>query len=156
MGRAEEAMGNPSWAEEHRYDTVQERWQIRPSWTGKIAEWTAPQDDKELLRSLQAQGVRAGAVLTGADLVEDPHLRQRGFIQEIERAGGRRAFAGRPFRIPGISMAIRHVPRWESTTNRCCARCGTLRGGDPRAGSGRRDLDRPRPKKRRRRTQGRG
>jgi crotonobetainyl-CoA:carnitine CoA-transferase CaiB-like acyl-CoA transferase len=31
-------------------------------------------------------------------------------MQEIERAGGRRAFAGRPFRIPGVSMAIRHVP----------------------------------------------
>jgi benzylsuccinate CoA-transferase BbsF subunit len=105
-----QAMGNPSWAEEARYDTVRERWQNRHELDRKIAEWTAPQDDKDLARSLQAQGVRAGAVLTGADLVEDPHLRQRGFIQEIERAGGRRAFAGRPFRIPGISMAIRHVP----------------------------------------------
>jgi len=105
-----QAMGNPSWSQETRYDTVRERWQNRHELDRKIAEWTAPQDDKELLRSLQAQGVRAGAALTGADLVLDPHLRQRGFIQEIERAGGRRAFAGRPFRIPGVSMAIRHVP----------------------------------------------
>ena len=86
------------------------RWRHRQELDRKLAEWTAPQDDKELARSLQAQGVCAGAVLTGADLVNDPHLRERGYIQEIDRAGGRRAFAGRPFRIPGISMAIRHVP----------------------------------------------
>jgi crotonobetainyl-CoA:carnitine CoA-transferase CaiB-like acyl-CoA transferase len=41
--------------------------------------------------------------------VEDPHLKQREFIQTIERAGGLRTYAGRPFRMPGLSMAIRHA-----------------------------------------------
>src|SRR6185436_17667095 len=68
-----------------------------------------PQDDKALMRSLQAQGVCAGAVLTAEDLVDDPHLKQREFLQTIERAGGLRTYAGRPFRIPGIRMAIRHA-----------------------------------------------
>jgi crotonobetainyl-CoA:carnitine CoA-transferase CaiB-like acyl-CoA transferase len=74
-----------------------------------VAQWTATQDDKALLRSLQAQGVCAGAALTAADLVDDPHLKQRGFLQEIERAGARRAFAGRPFRISGMPLSIRNV-----------------------------------------------
>jgi benzylsuccinate CoA-transferase BbsF subunit len=104
------AMGAPAWAQEPRYDSMHGRWQNRHELDRKLAEWTATQDDKELARSLQAQGVCAGAALTGADLVDDPHLRARGYIQEIDRAGGLRAFAGRPFRIPGISMAIRHVP----------------------------------------------
>ena len=60
---------------------------------------------------LQAHGVCAGAVLTAADLVNDPHLKQRGFLQEFEQspAVGPRTFAGRPFRMPGLPMAIRHV-----------------------------------------------
>ena len=102
-------MGAPAWAQDARYDSVQGRWQHRHELDRKIAEWTAPQDDKELAQSLQAQGVCAGAVLTAADLVDDPHLKQREFIQTIERAGGLRTYAGRPFRIPGVSMAIRHA-----------------------------------------------
>jgi crotonobetainyl-CoA:carnitine CoA-transferase CaiB-like acyl-CoA transferase len=53
--------------------------------------------------------VCAGAVLTAADLADDPHLKQREFIQAMERAGGLRQYASRPFRIPGLSMAIRHA-----------------------------------------------
>ena len=102
-------MGSPAWAQESRYDSVQGRWQHRHTLDVKIGEWTAAQDARELMRSLQAQGVHAGAVMTAADLVADPHLKHREFIQTIQRAGGPRTYAGRPFRIPGISMAIRHT-----------------------------------------------
>jgi benzylsuccinate CoA-transferase BbsF subunit len=104
-----QAMGAPEWAQDARYDTVSGRWRNRHELDAKIAEWTSTQDDKDLAQKLQAQGVCAGAVMTGADLVEDPHLKQREFIQTIQRAGGARKYAGRPFRIPGISMAIRHT-----------------------------------------------
>ena len=104
-----QAMGAPGWAQDKRYDSVQGRWQHRHELDREISEWSAPQDDKELTRLLQARGVCAGAVMTAADLVEDPHLKQREFIQTIDRAGGRRTYAGRPFRIPGMSMAIRHT-----------------------------------------------
>jgi benzylsuccinate CoA-transferase BbsF subunit len=104
-----EAMGVPAWARDPRYDSAQGRWQNRHELDRHVADWTATQDDRELAQSLQAHGVCAGAVLTAADLVSDPHLRQRGFLQEIERAGGVRTFAGRPFRIAGLPLAIRHV-----------------------------------------------
>jgi benzylsuccinate CoA-transferase BbsF subunit len=104
-----QVMGAPPWAQDQRYDSAQGRWQNRHELDRNVADWTATQDDQELARLLQAHGICAGAVLTAADLVNDPHLKQRGFLQELERAGGTRAFAGRPFRIPGLSMAIRHV-----------------------------------------------
>ena len=74
-----------------------------------MALWTTTRDDKALAQLLQAHGVCAGAVMTAADLVDDPHLKQRKFLQTIERAGGLRTYAGRPFRVPGLSMAIRHA-----------------------------------------------
>src|SRR5262245_51246568 len=104
-----QAMGTPAWAQDARYDSVKGRSRHRHELDRRISEWTAPQDDKELARTLQGHGVRAGAVLTAADLVSDPQLKDRGFLQEIERAGGRRIYAGRPFRLPGVSMAIRHT-----------------------------------------------
>jgi len=103
------AMGAPPWAEDARYGSVQGRSQHRHELDRQVAAWTATQDDKALAQSLQAQGVCAGAVLTAADLVDDPQLKARGFLQQIERAGGVRTYAGRPFQIPGVSMAIRNV-----------------------------------------------
>jgi benzylsuccinate CoA-transferase BbsF subunit len=104
-----QAMGAPAWAQDPRYDSVQGRWQYRHELDRHLAGWTATEDDKALTRLLQAHGVCAGAVLTAADLVEDIHLAERKFIQTIERAGGLRTYAGRPFRIPQVSMAIRQV-----------------------------------------------
>jgi crotonobetainyl-CoA:carnitine CoA-transferase CaiB-like acyl-CoA transferase len=106
-----QVMGDPAWAQDPRFDSAQGRWQNRHELDRNVADWTATQDDKELSQSLQAHGVCAGAVLTAADLVNDPHLKQRGFLQELEysSAVGPRTYAGRPFRIPGVSMAIRHV-----------------------------------------------
>jgi benzylsuccinate CoA-transferase BbsF subunit len=104
-----QAMGAPAWAQDARFDSMPGRWQHRHELDRRLSEWSSTQDDKALMRSLQACGVCAGAVLTAADLVEDQHLRERGFLQEIERAGGRRAYAGRPFRIPGLDMTIRQV-----------------------------------------------
>ena len=106
-------MGDPSWAQDPRFDSAQGRWQNRHELDRIIADWTATQDDKELARLLQAHGVCAGAVLTAADLADDPHLKQRGFLQEFERADrpsvGPRTFAGRPFRVAGLDMTIRQV-----------------------------------------------
>lgn len=44
-----------------------------------LREWTAQRTPQEAMADLQACGVPAGAVLDGRDLVEDPHLRSRGF-----------------------------------------------------------------------------
>jgi benzylsuccinate CoA-transferase BbsF subunit len=108
-----ETMGRPAWAEEARFDTVPGRWQHRHALDGQLAHWTATQDDKALTALLQARGIPAGSALTAADLVEDAHLHTRQFLQTFERtphaSTGARTYAGRPFRIPGMPMAIRQV-----------------------------------------------
>jgi benzylsuccinate CoA-transferase BbsF subunit len=108
-----QVMGDPAWARDEKFDQAQSRWQHRHELDRQLAEWSATQDDLKLMALLQGRGVCAGAVLTAADLVNDPHLKARAYLQNYERKGspsvGPRHYARRPFRIPGISTAIRHA-----------------------------------------------
>ena len=108
-----QTMGNPSWAADPKFDSTQGRWENRHELDQLLAEWTRDQDDRELTEKLQAQGVTAGSALTAQDLVNDPHLKHRGFFWEFDNPHsprvGPRIFAGRPFRIPGIPMGLDHV-----------------------------------------------
>jgi benzylsuccinate CoA-transferase BbsF subunit len=107
------AIGDPAWACDARYDMAQSRWQHRHELDKHLSAWTATQDDKALMAALQQHGVCAGAVLTATDFVNDPHLKQREFIQEYDRKAsptvGPRLYARRPFRVPGVTMEIRHA-----------------------------------------------
>jgi benzylsuccinate CoA-transferase BbsF subunit len=97
------AMGEPTWATEARFDTVLGRWQHRQELDKYLGEWTATHDAVTLMHQLQASGVPAGTVHTAQDLVDDPHLRQRGYLEVFDNANaprvGPRIYAGRPFRV---------------------------------------------------------
>ena len=111
--RLQKAMDEPLWAADSRFETAQGRWNHRHNLGDLLSEWTQTQDDQELMNHLQSNGVAAGAVLTAADLVANSHLGERGYIEEFENVNapqaGPRKYAGRPFRMEGVSFAIRHV-----------------------------------------------
>ncbi len=106
-------MGNPDWAADPRFETVLGRWQHRQELDRQMGEWTAGQDARQLMDSLQSHGVAAGAVLTAEDLLSDPHLKERGFFQDFTTLNcphlGVRAYAGRPFRMVEIPLVIKHA-----------------------------------------------
>ena len=111
--RLKSAMGSPAWAGDEKFATVLSRWENRHELDELVAEWTAAHDDLELARDLQQQGITAGSAMTAQDLVNDPHLQQRGFLWEYENpqapSVGPRVFAGRPFRDPQVPMTLRRV-----------------------------------------------
>jgi crotonobetainyl-CoA:carnitine CoA-transferase CaiB-like acyl-CoA transferase len=111
--KLQKAMDEPLWAADSRFETAQGRWNHRHPLCDLLSEWTQTQDDQELMNHLQSNGVAAGAVLTAEDLVANPHLGERGYIEEFENVNapqaGPRKYAGRPFRMEGVSFAIRHV-----------------------------------------------
>jgi len=108
-----QAMDEPLWATDPRFDTAQGRWRHRHRLGEFLSEWTRTKDDQELMNHLQSNGVSAGAVLTAEDLVANPHLGERGYIEEFENINapnaGTRKYAGRPFHLPEIPFNIRHV-----------------------------------------------
>ena len=108
-----EAMGEPSWAADPRYDTALGRKQHRGDLEEQLGQWTSTQEAQSLTVHLQQYGVAAGAVLTAEELVGNTHLGERGYFQEFRNEHapwvGPRVYAGRPFRIPQIPVEIRHV-----------------------------------------------
>ena len=62
-----------------------------------ITAWARTEDRFDAMHHLQAVGVRASALMTNADLVEDPHLTSRGFIVEWDQVDvGPQRFPGFP------------------------------------------------------------
>jgi benzylsuccinate CoA-transferase BbsF subunit len=111
--RLKAAMGAPAWAADPRFDTVLGRYRHRRDLDRHLDQWTAMQDDQALTQLLQAHGVPAGAVLTARDLVVNPHLRERAYLEIFTNDNaprvGPRVYAGRPFRIPKIPTAMHLV-----------------------------------------------
>ncbi|TET38611.1 MAG: CoA transferase [Dehalococcoidia bacterium] len=76
-------MGDPPWTEDERFADTLSRWQNQEELDQLIEDWTSQYDHYELMNRLQQAGVKAGAVLDVAELMEDPHLRERGFFERL-------------------------------------------------------------------------
>lgn len=72
-------MGNPDWAEERRFATIEDRRSHAEELDARIEAWTAGAYSDWLMDELLANGVKAGMVKDAREVVEDPHLRRRGF-----------------------------------------------------------------------------
>ena len=73
----------PPLCEDPRFATFVGRQQHRDELNDAIAGWTAGREATDVMELLQAAGVPAGLVQSGADLAADPHLAARGFIETV-------------------------------------------------------------------------
>jgi crotonobetainyl-CoA:carnitine CoA-transferase CaiB-like acyl-CoA transferase len=70
-----------------------------------IEGWTAARTKHEAMHILQAHGIRAAAVMTNKDVVEDPHIAARGFMVEWDQVDvGPRQFPGVPIHVSDGDM----------------------------------------------------
>ena len=49
-----------------------------------VSEWTSSRTKREVMEALNEIGVPGGAVLSTADVLEDPHLRAREMVIEVD------------------------------------------------------------------------
>jgi benzylsuccinate CoA-transferase BbsF subunit len=77
-------LGNPAWAMEPRFATVLSRVKNADSLDRLVEEWTINRSAEEVTALLQEAGVAVGVVKNGADLWEDPQLKHRNSISELE------------------------------------------------------------------------
>jgi crotonobetainyl-CoA:carnitine CoA-transferase CaiB-like acyl-CoA transferase len=77
------AMGQPGLVDDPRFSTFVARRDHREALDAAIAAWTGMLDPFAVMERLQAAGVPAGVVQSGADLANDEQLRARGFLETV-------------------------------------------------------------------------
>ena len=93
-----------------RFKSNESRLQNRVALDEVIAAWTATKDAFAVRDQLQKVGVPAGVVQTGEDLVNDPQLRDRGFIVAVENPRlGKVVLPGFPLHFTNAKL----TRRWE-------------------------------------------
>ena len=79
------AIGGPEWTKEDRFCSNESRVVNQDELDRAIESWTCQRSPHEVMATLQAVGVPAGAVQNARDKVEDdPQLRARNFLPEVD------------------------------------------------------------------------
>ncbi|MDA8234167.1 MAG: CoA transferase [Clostridia bacterium] len=77
-------MDYPTWAESPRFATLFNRMVNEDELDRFIEDWTKNNEPYQLMNKLIQAGVRAGVVQNAKDLLEDPHLNERGFWKYLD------------------------------------------------------------------------
>lgn len=107
-----EAMGNPDWAKDRRFSGGLSRHQHQAELDGLIETWTINHTHREAMEILQKAGVAAVPSFTSADLIPDPHLRERGFWLDVEHPViGNTVVSAPPWKLSETPIEVRrHAP----------------------------------------------
>ena len=107
-----EAMGRHEWLADERFSDALKRWVHQEELDKHLNAWTVAYTPFELMELLQAKGVAAVPSYSAGDAFSDPHLKERGFSQEVTELSGdsHRALTA-PWLLDGHRPgARRHAP----------------------------------------------
>ena len=94
-------MGDPDWMQLEMFQDMYNRAQNADAIYPLIEEWTMEHGKLEIMEKCQAAGCPVTAVFTVEEAAEHPHLKERGYIVELEhQALGRLRDLGAPFKLP--------------------------------------------------------
>jgi formyl-CoA transferase len=77
-------VGRPELGDDPRYADRRDRVQFVDEIDDMIEAWTEKRTKHEVMETLAGAGIPCGAVLDSSEVLSDPHLRQRGFIVDLE------------------------------------------------------------------------
>jgi crotonobetainyl-CoA:carnitine CoA-transferase CaiB-like acyl-CoA transferase len=105
------AMGNPSWTSDERFSDTLSRWRNQDELDKHLSEWTRQHQDYELMGLLQNEKVAAGLVMDERDCYDDPHLKERGYFEEVTHAEcGTHLYPGMLWKLSKTPGSIRRPP----------------------------------------------
>ena len=104
-----ELMGNPDWAQDAAFATMEGRIDRQDEIDAGIEDWTATLDKYQVMERCQDAGVLAMPVQSSEDRVErDPQLSARGMYKEMDHpVFGSRKYQNTPFRLSGAEVQAR-------------------------------------------------
>jgi len=96
------AMGKPEWATYPNYATKGQRWAKKYILQKEIEKLTENYTVKELGEMLDRERVANSPILNIQQVVDDPHLNERGYFVEVEHPIiGKAKIPGMPFKLSG-------------------------------------------------------
>ncbi len=105
------AMDRAELARDERFLDLRTRAKNVEALTAIIEEWTSRRDKHEVMRILGEAGVPCGKVLDTVELMNDPHLRERGMIIEVDHAvRGAITMPGCPVRLDDSPVEVTAAP----------------------------------------------
>src|SRR6266540_1292551 len=81
-----QAIGQPELADDARFATLLRRRRNQPALDEILSAWTRARDHYQAMHILQAHGVPGGALLTGGEVIADPHLEARHFWDTVDHS----------------------------------------------------------------------
>lgn len=102
------AIGRSDLHDDPRFATESARQEHHGALRAIIEDWTTARTKHEAMETLQAAGVRAGAVLTGPEMLQDPQLNARGYYQTVENVrSGTQVLRLAPYHLTATPPTIR-------------------------------------------------
>ncbi len=109
--RLRSALGDPQWAQDPGFATLEGRQARHDDIDRELSAWTAGRTADEATELLQQAGIASTPVLNGPALVDDPQLRHRGFLVDIDHPEvGVKASAGIPLRYSETQLHYGSAP----------------------------------------------
>lgn len=106
-----QAIGRPELLSDGRFQTPQARFEHREALKDILEVWTRQRDKETAMRILAQAGAVCGAVLDTAEVLQNPHLRERRMVQDVEHpTRGNYAMIGCPVRLSDSPVDIRPAP----------------------------------------------
>jgi crotonobetainyl-CoA:carnitine CoA-transferase CaiB-like acyl-CoA transferase len=107
-----DVLSDGALADDKRFATAAARKANEPSLDTLISAWTSSRDNWDVTHQLQAVGVAAFPSMSSADLMNDDHLRQRGFfVRARDPDGAERLHAGIPWKMDYLREPQSGAPR---------------------------------------------
>lgn len=133
-----ELAGGAEMTSDPRYATRYSRLEHMDELDAQVEAWTRGFDRWALVRMLAEKGVPSAPVLTVREVAEDPHLRERGMIRDVEHPlRGTIPVPGSPIRLGNSSVEVRAAPELAEGTNAILAEL--LEAGDEQIAMWRRE-----------------
>ena len=105
------AIGRPDIIEDSRYATPESRWDNRETLNAIIEGWTRQKTKYEAMRILGDAGVPSGACQDTGEILEDPHLKEREMIIDIDYPPrGKYKTVGCPIKLSDSPAEIKRPP----------------------------------------------
>lgn len=93
-------LGEPHWLEDERFQTDDSRGEHGELFSARMAEWCACRTTEQALAELEAARVPAGPVYTPQEALDDPQVRESGFLEQF-------AYPGAPAPAPLVPTPVR-------------------------------------------------